>query len=626
VILALDGRAVITDFGIARALAHAELSRTAPGMIGTPAYMAPEQVEGATDLDARADLYALGAMLFELLTGKPAWPGDSVIAIAAARILRPPPDVRSVSPDLPQDIAELVLKLMARARDDRFATAEEAGAALAALPSGELPSMRSLAPASHTPAPRARAPRKTLAVLPIVNLGGEDDAHLAQIVTEDLVDLLSVVPELRVRPRGDSARVDTRRRDVRDVGRELGVDVVVDGSLRRVDNVVRIVVRLITVEDGFQLWARRFDRAPGEVLSVADDAASAIANALAAERTAEARPVVGDAVAQELYLRGRYLIHRGWITVSQDGVELLRQAHERAPQDSRIAGAYALAVARVLMAGDAGGTAGAEARALAERTLESDPAQAEARVALAIYHLGDSEGAAAATQLHRALAISPNSLEALDAAGRILVEVGRTDVAIRTLHKVLAIDPTMLLAKHTIVRAHALLGDTDLAHELLGPVPEDPNDFAPHMMLMTRMALWRRDIAAAEEITRIVKASTTATPLTKGRVLGVAEVTKTGTLPPAIRAALETGLALDPRFLPRRLAFHAQFRVEVKLGGGDVEGALQDLRVGDTNGLLDLLWLDRNPLFDAIRDRPELIAIRATTAARAERVARILDP
>src|SRR5437868_2172073 len=82
VILAKDGRAVITDFGIARALASAELARTAPGMIGTPAYMAPEQVEGSIDLDGRADLYALGTMLFELITGKPAWPGDSVIAIA----------------------------------------------------------------------------------------------------------------------------------------------------------------------------------------------------------------------------------------------------------------------------------------------------------------------------------------------------------------------------------------------------------------------------------------------------------------------------------------------------------------------------------------------------------------
>ena len=626
VILALDGRAVITDFGIARALERAELSRTAPGMVGTPAYMAPEQVEGANDLDARADLYALGAMLFELLTGRPAWPGDSIIAIAAARILRPPPDVRSVNPDLPADIAELVLKLMARKREDRFATAEEAGAALAALASFELPSGRSLAPQGLSAAPRPHAPKKTVAVLPIVNLGGEEDAHLAQIVTEDLVDLLSVVPELRVRPRGESARIDTRVRDVRDAGRELGVDVVVDGSLRRLENLVRVSVRVITVEDGFQLWARRFDRTAAEVLAVADDAASAIAHALAAERATEARPVLGEPRAQELYLRGRYLLHRGWITVSHEGLELLRQAHELAPQDSRIAGAFALAIARVLLAGEASRSASAAARALAERTLEHDPSQAEALVALAIFHLGDSEGAAAAVQLQRALAVSPNSLEALDAFGRILIEVGRTDVAIRALHKVLAIDPTMLLAKHSIVRAHALLGDLDAAYELLGPVPSDPNDFAPHMLLRARMALWRGDVAEAEEIERVVRGFEEATAFARRSVLGLAETTRTRTLSPAIRAELEVGLAFDPSFPPRRLAFHAQFRTEVKLGGGDIEGAIHDLRFADSNGLLDILWLDRNPLFDAIRDRPEVIAVRASTAARAERVARILAP
>ena len=471
-----------------------------------------------------------------------------------------------------------------------------------------------------------RGPRKTVAVLPIVNLGSEDDAHLAQIVTEDLVDLLSVVPELRVRPRGESARFDTRRSEARDAGRELGVDVVAEGSLRRVGSLVRISLRVITVEDGFQLWAGRFDRPAGEVLAVADDAASAIAAALAAERTAAARTAVGDAVAQELYLRGRYLIHRGWLSVSRDGVALLRQAHERAPEDSRIAGAYALAVARLLMSGDTDRETAGLGRTLTERTLELDPSQTEARVALAIFHLGDAEGAAAATELHRALAISPNSVEALDATGRILVEVGRTELAMRTLRKALAIDPTMLLARHTIVRAHALLGEKDAADELLGPPPVDPNDFSPHMLLKARMAMWRRDVAEAEAITRIVDASTNALSFTRAAVLGMTEVTRTGTLSPAIRADLEHGLAFDPSFVPRRLCFHAQYRVDIKLAGGDVEGALHDLRVGDKNGLLDVLWLDRNPLFDAIRERPEVIAIRASTAARAERVARVLAP
>lgn len=112
--------------------------------------------------------------------------------------------------------------------------------------------------------------RRTVAVLPLINLAAEEHEYLVQTVTEDLVDLLSVVPELRVRPRGETVRFASRSRDVREAGRELGVDVVVDGSLRRVNDLVRVSLRLVTVEDGFQLWARRFDVASASVLDVAD--------------------------------------------------------------------------------------------------------------------------------------------------------------------------------------------------------------------------------------------------------------------------------------------------------------------------------------------------------------------
>ena len=269
VVLTRDGRAVITDFGIARAVAESELGRTVGGIVGTPAYMAPEQVEGASNLDGRTDLYALGVMLFELLTGEIPWTGDSIVALAAARLLRPPPDVRTHDATIAAPVAELVLKLMARARTDRFASAEEAGAAMAVLQGDDLPSARSLAPAPTglvtaaalvTAPPRAQ--RTIVAVLPLTNLAAEDDEYLAQSVTEDLVDLLSVLPELRVRPRGETARFSDRSRDVREAGRALGVDVVVDGSLRRVGALVRVSFRLVTVEDGFQLWARRFDDRP----------------------------------------------------------------------------------------------------------------------------------------------------------------------------------------------------------------------------------------------------------------------------------------------------------------------------------------------------------------------------
>jgi len=653
VILAKDGRAVITDFGIARALAQADLARTAAGMVGTPAYMAPEQVEGSNDLDARADLYALGTMLFELLTGKPAWPGDSIIAIAAGRILRPPPDARSHLPELPGDAAALVLKLMARARDDRYATAEEAGDALGALAAAELPSGRSLAPRSAGggagdgngvtgggtgpgtgpgtgtlvmggTAPHAT--RKTVAVLPLVNLGVEDDAYLAQSVTEDLVDLLSMVRDLRVRPRGETAPFASANRDVREVGRSLSVDVVVDGSLRRIGDVVRVSVRLVTVEDGFQLWAQRFDRPPAQVLTVADDAAAAIANALATELAPSApRPVAGDAIAQDLYLRGRYLVHRGWFEMSRQGVELLGQAYARAPDDPRISGAYALAVARVLSNDMRTQVPAPDPRELAEKTLAVDPLQVQARVALGFVHLNNAEGVTAATLLKRALALSPNAFEALDVVGRILVECGRWELGIATLRRALAIESSMAQARQSIGRAYALVGDYDSAIEALGSFPADLADVAPYVLIRGRIALWRNDRAGARALAdELEKAN--INPDAKFRMNAVLGIALTGELPDAVNASIEATLGFNKNYQPRRLSFHAQVRTELRLGGGRIEEALADLRIADNNGLLDLLWLDRCPLFELVRDRPEYIAIRENTAARVERVLEILAP
>jgi serine/threonine-protein kinase len=633
VILARDGRAVITDFGIARAVAQAEMARTAAGMIGTPAYMAPEQVEGAIDLDGRADLYALGTMLFELLTGKDAWPGDSVVAVAAGRILRPPPDVRTHVPDLPEPVAALVLKLMARMREDRYASAEEAEHALAALAAGDLPSTRSLVPAGPkgtlplgaavTP---AHASRKTVAVLPLVNVGAEDDAYLAQTVTEDLVDLLSMVPGLRVRPRGETAQYDRASRDVREAGRTLGVDVVVDGSLRRIADVVRVSVRLVTVEDGFQLWARKFDRPAAQVLTVADDAAAAIAGALATELAAGGgRTAIGDDVAQDLYLRGRYLLHRGWLEVSRKGVELLGEAHRRAPDDPRIAGTYALAIARVLSGDPTTRIQAPDPRELAEKTLAMDPMQPQARVALGFVHLNNSEGVTAATFLKRALAVAPNAVEALDAVGRVLVEVGRWQLGISTLRRALAIESGMAQASQTIGRAYALVGDMDAAIEALGPFPRDPSEIAPYVLIRGRIAMWHRDRAAAQALATELEARE-VTEIGKARLAALLAITTTGTIPDAAVAELEASLPFDARYHPKRVSFHAQIRTEMKLGGGRIEEALADLRVADNNGLLDLLWLDRCGLFDVVRDRPEYITIRKSTAERAARVIEILDP
>jgi serine/threonine-protein kinase len=623
VMIAKDGRAVITDFGIARIVARGELSSTMGGIVGTPAYMAPEQVEGASDLDARTDLYALGTMLFELATGRMAWLGDSIVTVAAGRLLRPPPDVRSVDPHLPPDFAEIVLKLMARKKDDRFPSATATAAALSTIESSLAVPGVSRASSSGTarmPAPpRPAAGGRSVAVLPVLNLGGSDDAYLVDGMNEDVIDLLSVVPGLLIRPRGDTASFATASRDVRAIGRALEVDVVVDASFRRIGDAVRASFRVITVEDGFQLWARRFDRTPAQVLSIADDAAHAIAQALTSELKVPVRTRPTDPESEDLYLRARYLLRRGWTTSMQEAAELLGRASERAPDDARILGGYALSLARTWGFELRGREIEEKARVVATRALELDPAQPEAQCALATLHLQRGEPQTAARHFGSALVTAPNCVEAIDWLGRIMTEAGKVEDGLRMLARAVAIDPVCFGARHQIARVRGLLEGRAAFLESLGPLPSHPDDAASWLIVRAREALWRRDHQVAREVHAMlptIKLADSAR-FALGSLVAVT-LGDSGRL--ANDADLDRVLPVDSSRPPRRAAFNAQIRFELFMSIHDHPRAFEALKAADSNGLFDVFFLDSCPLFDPVRAHPEFVGVQSRVRERAKRL------
>lgn len=591
VIVATDGRAVISDFGIARALADAGPARTAAGTVmGTPAYMAPEQVEGADDLDARADLYALGAMLFELVTGRPAWPGDSILAIAAARLLKPPPDPRTHLPDLSPGVAELILRLMARKREDRFANVTDTLEAIAQLESSMT------APMSALSVPSMRAPSgatKTIAVLPLLHQGPSDDAYLVQAFTEDLVDLLSAIPQLRVRPRGLTLRFADPSRDVREAGRALDVDVVVDGSIRRFGDTARVSIRLVTVEDGFLLWAKKFEPPAARILDVADAAAKAIATALSTRVATGQHAATVDPVAQDFYLRGRHLLHRGWYEIGRDASELLAKAHDLAPEDPRIAGTYGLSLVRAAGNDQLGPEAERRARLVVEQALAADPCQPEALTGLALMHLFKGEIAAALQALRRTVTIAPNNFEALSYAGRLLTEVGRVDEGTEILGRALDLEPEMLAVRYIAVRARVLSGDRDL-DEMLGPEPAEVGSAVDYFMTKARVAMWTGDREAAMRLSQRV-AGMTFPPVAATAIHGTIFTVCSRALPPNARQAMDQFLATDDSQSARRASFNAQLRCELFLTVGDLDTAVVSLQSADRHGLVDVTWLERCP-------------------------------
>jgi len=627
VLVGTDGRIVVTDFGIAHAAAGAAgAAKTLGGVVGTPAYMAPEQVEASAEVDARADLYALGAMTYELITGDRAWPGDALFAVANARLINPPPDPRAVLPGLHAAVAEVVMRCMARRPADRYATADEVAVALGRAVAATTTPSAALAPTSLgllvAPHPALGSPAhdaatdKTIAVLPFANGGAPEDAYLADGMTEDLIDVLSMTPGLRVRPRGAVAHLQGKEGDPRQVGAELGVQVIVHGSVRKTPAGIRVTARVVSTSDGFQLWAKRFDRPAAEVLAVNDEAARAIAEALTVTAGAKARVAPTDPLAIDLYLRAQHEHHKVWRDDALRAVDLYEQALARAPNDATILAASARARVRVAFFGGAGAAeALAKAREGADRAVAGAPDRGEAWVALAAARMmgGDPAGAvrAAVTALEKSRGLAP----AHDLLGRILIEVGRTDEAISHLRTAMSIDPTEMLTRFELARAYALLGRPAEADALLDLPVTDLSTRVTRFVYRTRVSLWRGEIHP--ELDDPPEVGLELGPLSDMRSL--VEVMRTRELPDAYRERLEASARSGEAGSRRRALFH-QLNAELYAYVFEVDHALESIAQAVTSGLLDVVWMDRCPVFDPVRADPRFAPLREEVSARAGRV------
>ncbi len=600
VMVARDGRIVITDFGIARGELEAGEHTGALAIVGTPAYMAPEQVEGGREIDARVDLYALGAMLFELLTGSRAWAGDSALAVAAARLVRPPPDPRAVRPDIPDALARAVMKCLARAREDRFASAAAVASELARMTLPQ-PSVASTPP----PAPAPREPSlRSVAVLPFRNGGPPDDAYLAEGLTEDLIDTLSMTPGLRVCSRGlvQGRHADD---DPRETGRALGVDQVVLGSVRRVGGAVRITARLVGVSDGFQLWAARFERPAQDVLAINDEVVQAVGRALTAgaQGTPPAPRAQGlDPIAVDLFLRGKSEHAKADPAAIGRALELYRQALERAPDDPTVLSAYAMASARQLFFSGAGE---ASARDAAERAIAAGPHLGEPWLARGSVRLQSRDLAGAVADARQAIGRNPALAEAHALLGRVLGEVGPLDEGIRRLERARELDPSIRRLVAELARGYILAGREADAEAALSAAPAV--DAADMVLVRARLALWRRDAVAVMEHLRHQTGFAAPRVLFENAVQGL--VPDDSVFDHLSSSASEGGA--------RRRSFFLQLYAEVAAFAHDRERTLRGIELSVDAGLTDLQWLERCPLLDEIRADPRFAALRDRVAERA---------
>lgn len=602
VLVRSDERIVITDFGIAKPVEAGSHSVTMGVAVGTPAYMAPEQVEARRDIDGRADIYAFGILLYELLTGDLPFTGDSALAVAAARLVRPPPDVRVVRRDVPDAIAELVLRCMARDREQRFASTEQV---LAMLGSLTAPISSSLA--SGVSLVASAPPVKTVAVLPFRDAGPADEAHTAEGLLDDLIDGLSMTDGIRVRPRSAVARFVPSDRDAREIGRELGVDVVVEGSVRRQGDLMRVSARLINVADGFQLWAKRFDRPSRDLFALSDEMAETIARALTLSRDVPARGAPIDTTAMDLYLKARVEFRKAFSGGSDRAAELFRQALERAPDDPTILASYAVVQVRRWFFGDV--DAVVEARAAAERALLLAPHLVEARFALSVLKLHSGDTFGAFKELREIVSKSAYG-PAYETIAGLLNEANLGGEARHFIDLALQVDPLSVLGHIELARFYALEGQWDEVDLVMERVKVTPTGERDGYASRIRFAFWKGS-PTLEDVSGKFRGP--MGPVNEGLVSLLT------TNEPVDRDAAAARFARDGASgSKRRGALIHQIEAEVACFKGDPEWALAGLHRAVEMGLFDIAWLRRCPMLVPVRVHPGYAEIERVVAARAD--------
>jgi len=437
-ILMHEGAAMVADFGIGKAASAAEGRITQTGLaVGTPAYMSPEQASADHEVDGRSDLYSLGCVLYEMLSGEPPYTGPTAHAVIAKRFITPIPHVRVVR-DVPQTVDDAITRALARAPVDRFSSGAEMIAALRQSTSAQFAG-RATGDASEA--------EQSIAVLPFANLSADpDNEYFADGMTEEIINALVKITGLHVASRTSSFAYKGKVLDVREIGEKLGVGAVLEGSVRKAGNRIRITAQLINVGNGYHLWSETYDRQLEDVFAIQDEISRAIVDSLRVQLVGDVPllvvPQTESLEAYTLYLKGRFFFNRFTESDLRRSLEMYAQALE---MDKRYARAHAgIADTWMNLADDwlPPHDAYPKAKAAAEAALALDGKLTEARSALGkVIGWYDWDFDRAERELRRVIADDPTYAEAYFGLASILPPTGRIGDAVAAMRRAFALDP-----------------------------------------------------------------------------------------------------------------------------------------------------------------------------------------
>ncbi len=435
-----EDEAMVTDFGIAKAVSAAAAADTLTQTgtaVGTPAYMSPEQASGEPELDGRTDIYSLGAMLYEMVAGAPPFTGPTVQAIITKLFTDPPRPIHEHREDVPGWLESAVFTCLEKVAEARFATAAQLAHALT-WPGG-----------TSTPpgAPAASGRSRSIAVLPFVNMSADaENEYFSDGIAEEIINALSKIQALQVAARTSSFAFKGKSEDMGEIGRKLKVATVLEGSVRKAGDRLRVTAQLINVADGYRLWSERYDRQLEDVFAIQDEIAENIVKALRVmlsedEKRAIERVPTENVQAYEYYLRGRQYFHQ----FRRTGMQSARRMFERAIEiDPRFGLAYAgladcCAFLYMYWDGSKANLDGADSAS--RQALELDPDLAEAHASRGFALALNRQYQEARPEFETAIRLNPKLYEAHYLYARALFQEGRAEDAVRQYEEASRVRP-----------------------------------------------------------------------------------------------------------------------------------------------------------------------------------------
>ncbi|MFY9559979.1 MAG: protein kinase [Terriglobales bacterium] len=480
------GSIKVLDFGVAKMAEPAEPgsqdsrlsghSPTEPGMvIGTLPYMSPEQLQGK-NLDHRSDLFSLGAVLYEMATGQRPFSGDTPAELMSSILRDRTKPVTELRADLPTSLERVLERCLAKEVADRYASAQDLLAAIGRL-------RREFSSGLHASA--ISSPEASVAVLPFLNLSADpENEFFADGITEEIINALAQIKSLHVAARTSSFSFKGKHVDLRVISERLNVRTVLEGSVRRAGNEVRITAQLVNLADGYHLWSEKYDREMKDIFAIQDEIARSIAERLKVTLESE-QPLVkagtDNLEAYQLYLKGRALFF-------QRGPRL-RRAFDCFKRAVLLDANYALAWAALADAYNMLAFYGLshpevclpQAKEASVRAVTLDPLLAEAHTALALTHLFcDWDQPKAELEFLRALELNPRYLQARDWYGVFYLQwvAGRLEEGIAQTKHAAEFDPLSGYAKGMLAAACLNAGKLDDALQAAqAALPLDPDSF-----------------------------------------------------------------------------------------------------------------------------------------------------